>query len=297
VLTANALIKGGGAGAAPVASTATVDASGNLTAAAVTVSGSTNQTLLSNGIYTFLCSPDGSTTGGAIAAGSSASPYNLYQNTNHHIQSRDGTVNFGIFDSSGLTVTGLLTVTGNFAVTGRAALPQTDFGTSFATRKGFVDGTSGNASFDGTLTIGGAMTVAGNLTINGNIYPGTTNALSCGIPAQGWFQVASANFVNLSGAAEKQDVEAVSPVLDRVLALTPKTYRWRDGPDTERRHHGFIAEDVRDVLGEGFGGYHTDENGGQGLAYHELTAVLWRAVQELSARVTALEARGAPGGG
>jgi hypothetical protein len=81
-LTANALIKGGGAGAAPVASTATVDGSGNLT------------------------------------------------------------------------------------VTGRAALPQTDFGTSLATRKGFVDGTSGNASFDGTLTVGGSVsTTAGNISI------------------------------------------------------------------------------------------------------------------------------------
>ena len=53
-------------------------------------------------------------------------------------------------------------------------------------------------------------------------------------------------------------------------------------------------------MGEAFGGYHIDEEGREGIAYNELTAVLWKACQELAAcnqdlaaRVAALEARAA----
>jgi hypothetical protein len=152
----------------------------------------------------------------------------------------------------------------------------------------------GNIEFYTTNVLAGSFHAADrSLWLYGGTFPSTTNSQSNGIPTQGWFQVASANFVNLSGAAEKLDVKEVPSVLPKVLALAPKTYRWREGADTERRHHGFIAEDVRDVFGEDFGGFHADDTdgGAHGVAYHELTAVLWRAVQELAARLAVMEGR------
>jgi hypothetical protein len=100
--------------------------------------------------------------------------------------------------------------------------------------------------------------------------------------------VTSYAYTTSSSAALKTDIEPMPPgALAQVLALAPQTYRWRDGPDTERRHHGFIAEQVRDALGADFGGY-VEEGDHRGLAYNELTAVLWRAVQELAGEVAAL---------
>jgi hypothetical protein len=42
------------------------------------------------------------------------------------------------------------------------------------------------------------------------------------------------------------------------------------------------------VFGAGFAGYTRAENGAESIAYHELVAVLWQAVRELSDEVAAL---------
>lgn len=59
-----------------------------------------------------------------------------------------------------------------------------------------------------------------------------------------------------------------------------------------RTHYGLIAQEVGAVVGDkDFGGYvHDKENDRYGLHYNEFTAVLIKAVQELSARVRQLEA-------
>lgn len=125
-----------------------------------------------------------------------------------------------------------------------------------------------------------------------NIVPLNDNYTRCGNAGNSWLNVYSYAWTTSSDPSLKQDIEPVRSTLAAVLALDPKTYRWKDGPDTERRHTGFIATDVRDVLGEDFGGYYLDtETGLQGLGYNDLIAVLWKAVQELAAQHDALEAR------
>jgi hypothetical protein len=138
-----------------------------------------------------------------------------------------------------------------------------------------------------------------------NAYPTINGSYICGGTSNAWAFVYANNFTNPSDPRLKQDIEPVPPSLDRVRALSPITYRWRQGIDTKRRHHGFSADDVRDVLGEDFGGYiHNREDDTKAIVYNELTAVLWKAVQELiesngkliesnsvlAARVAALEA-------
>ena len=56
-----------------------------------------------------------------------------------------------------------VSVSNNLDVNGRAALMLVDFGDSEGTRKGYVDGTSGGAAFDGYVTVG-------DLRSNLNIY-------------------------------------------------------------------------------------------------------------------------------
>ena len=65
--------------------------------------------------------------------------------------------------------------------------------------------------------------------------------------------------------------------------------------NTETVHHGMIAQEVKAALdkvgsdGEDFQGWNEDENGKQGLSLGSFVLPLIKAVQELSAKVTALE--------
>ena len=62
----------------------------------------------------------------------------------------------------------------------------------------------------------------------------------------------------------------------------------------ERRNWGFIAQEVQAVMegaGYEFGGVVADRDGNLSLSSSDMVAVLWKAVQELSARVAELEGR------
>lgn len=99
---------------------------------------------------------------------------------------------------------------------------------------------------------------------------------------------ASGNLTNSSSDATlKTDVETLTGGLDRVLQMRPVTFAWKD---TERfgdqRELGFLAQEVQSlapwVIGE-------NSDGTLSLDYPKLTALLASAVQELTARVRALE--------
>lgn len=175
--------------------------------------------------------------------------------------------------------TGATTVVGDLA-----------FGSGTADHKqfGFTSGNGPILHLWGTAAAG-----ANSITTSTTFWAATNNTLSCGLPGGAWNAVHAYAFTNASDPALKIAIEPAPPALDAVLALDPKTYLWREGVDTTRRHHGFLSTEVRDVLGEEFGGWVKDaRTGEEGLNYHELTAVLWQAVRELSAKVAALEGAG-----
>jgi hypothetical protein len=132
---------------------------------------------------------------------------------------------------------------------------------------------------------------------------------------------------NRSDARDKTDIRDTTLGLDFINALHPVDFKWdyredydvlvmhapvegqlpqgvmthlpKDGSKKRTRyHHGLIAQEVKqtlDSLGIDFGGYqdHSVKDGCDVLSigYTELVAPLIKAVQELSARVAALEAR------
>jgi hypothetical protein len=232
VLTANAIITGGGAGAAPVASAATVDGSGNVGAGTVTSSG-------------------------AVAG---------------------------------------------FAFADRTTSAQWQwYATSGSTR--LYNPTAGDGV---TVAVGGGMIIGA--PTGGNKGVGTLNAVT----------VYGSGTALTSDARLKRDIEALpDDCLGLVEAIEPKRFRWSvpdplpprmtpEGPGEpmtpeelaplgfyERSRWGFLAQDIRaaiDVAVE------EDAEGIQSYDPAALTACLWRAVQELAARVAELEARGASGG-
>lgn len=141
--------------------------------------------------------------------------------------------------------------------------------------------------------LAGSIQLAGNLNLGFNVVPNTDNTGNCGLAGKSWANVNSYAYTTASAAALKTDIAEAPSALAVVAELIPKTFRWRDGADTERTNHGFIAEEVAAALGADFGGYrHDDESGHHGIDYAQLTAVLWQAVRELQAEVAALRRGG-----
>jgi hypothetical protein len=91
----------------------------------------------------------------------------------------------------------------------------------------------------------------------------------------------------------KEEVKPMSGALEKVSRLKPVTWKWKDIADTGE---GFIAHEVQEVVPSAVSGEKdaVDANGKpayQGMDASYLVATLTAAIQELNAKVTALEAQ------
>ena len=87
----------------------------------------------------------------------------------------------------------------------------------------------------------------------------------------------------------KTDDQPLEQGLDSVLAMRPVNFKWIDEERMgSQREIGFIAQEMQELVPEVVGENH-DET--LSIDYPKLTAVLVKAVQELSAKVAALEAK------
>lgn len=112
-----------------------------------------------------------------------------------------------------------------------------------------------------------------------------------------------------SDERKKQDIQPDPLGLDFVNELRPVTYRWKpiaqwptewneskgDEVDTETVMHGMIAQEVKSALDNAgvdtFSGWKERPDGQQALALESFIMPLIKAVQELSAKVEALESK------
>jgi 3-mercaptopyruvate sulfurtransferase SseA len=101
-----------------------------------------------------------------------------------------------------------------------------------------------------------------------------------------------------SDARWKEDISGTYG-LDLVNAIPAHSFKWREnsGRADGVRHQGFIAQEFQQRLLElGISDKdlavvkYDSENDEYGLATGELIPILWRAIQQLSAKVAALEA-------
>ena len=98
-------------------------------------------------------------------------------------------------------------------------------------------------------------------------------------------------WTDASDINRKKDIEAISYGLSSILALNPKKFKWKR---TDTDDLGFIAQDVEKVLPELVEGEDCVLDGdkmigGKTLQSNGIIAVLVKAIQELSAKVEALE--------
>lgn len=153
--------------------------------------------------------------------------------------------------------------------------------------------------------IGLNTTITSSVGVASNWFPLSTNASSLGIigPIDGgtssttraWRNIYLNNAATvISDSRTKENIVSSDLGLDFINNLNPVKYTKIDG---DRTHYGLIAQEVKQAVDEAgvsdFGGWVisdvNDPDGQQALRYEEFVSPLIKAVQELSARVKALE--------
>jgi hypothetical protein len=366
LLSANALMVGGGTGAAP--STATTGA-GVVTALGVAV-GSTGAIVVNGGV---LGTPSSGTltnaTGLPLATGVTGTLAIANGGTNSTATATAGGVGYGTgtahaYSAAGtsgqvLTSAGAGTPTWTAASVGTVTSVAVSGGTTGLTTSGGPVTTSGTVTLAGTLAVanGGtgvtsstgtgstvlsaSPTFTGSVTLpgtgiwdsSGNVGFGTTTL--AGRATFSWVSASQAGIVtrstsesyagspivfqNSSGGTAgfisqatssvsyntssdhrmKENVAPLSGGLETIRALKPVTYDWKiDGSSSE----GFIAHELAEVIPLAVKGEKDalNEDGSikpQGVDYSKIVVHLVAAIQELSAKNDALEARLAARGG
>ena len=88
----------------------------------------------------------------------------------------------------------------------------------------------------------------------------------------------------------KENIVDCEHGLTEILQLTPRRFNFIENPDIIK--HGWIAQEVELVMSDmvrGDGSLPVDEGGKMSMSYDGMTAVLCKAIQELSAKNDALE--------
>ena len=133
--------------------------------------------------------------------------------------------------------------------------------------------------------------------IAGTIRPNSTNGGDCGASDARWGTVYASNgTINTSDKNEKNTIIDSDLGLEFINKLKAVSYKWNDEEIGEKTHYGLVAQDIEETIKEigkdvdNIGMIDKPEKGAMGLNYNELIAPLVKAIQELSAKVAALEA-------
>lgn len=315
-LAANAIVIGGGAGVAPsttTTGTGVLTALGNTTNTANGfVTGSGSVTLTNKTLTTPVLSGTASgTTSGGLGYSSGVLSFG------------DGTTQQTVMTlAQAQTVTAAKTFSANILASGSTVeigSSTTRFNAVWA--KNFVvdsdptaratvfDAAIANVSYAGQLGLAGGGSTRMFLG-NNFARPAVDNSTSFGDASFRWSAIWAANgTIQTSDQRQKTDIQDSSLGLSFINALRPVSYKWIVGGNEvtvvddihnptitpragKRTHYGLLAQDVERVLdGKDFGGLvHHQEDDLYALRYDQFISPLIKAVQELSAKVTTLEA-------
>jgi len=121
-------------------------------------------------------------------------------------------------------------------------------------------------------------------------FCGTAGGANCGHPSYPWAAVyANLGTIQPSDADLKENIQPNNLGLEFIEKLQAKRFDYKQ-KDVKKGHIGFMAQDVEEALeGESFAALDKPKDGPSGLNYAGFVPVLVQAIQELSARIRALE--------
>jgi hypothetical protein len=196
-----------------------------------------------------------------------------------------------------------------------------NYGIRFGMRSTDNSGQGGVHFTYGTDTVGMILKSDGTLSKSGNsstmrILPATDNTGYVGESVSRWAAMYAVNgTIQTSDAREKKDIVTSDLGLDFIKELNPVSYKWKVGENVvtyetitnadgkeeikeivtpregRRTHYGFIAQEVKEVLGEkDFGGYVYDtEFDKMSLRYDQFIAPLVKGMQEQQCMIDTLK--------
>lgn len=205
-------------------------------------------------------------------------------------------VNFQDSDTSAIWYTGLLRNTNDVFAIGQAD----DFGTD--TR--FVIDNSGNvgigitdsSNYGARLNVkmsGGsnnAMIASINSSTSGtrrhiDFFDGSGTSRKGAIETNG----TSTTYSTTSDRRLKDNIQPITDATEKLMTMNPVTHTWISSPD-EPRVHGFIAQEMQEVVPEAISG-DKDSEEMMSMDYGRITPVLVAALQEANKKISELEAR------
>ena len=101
--------------------------------------------------------------------------------------------------------------------------------------------------------------------------------------------------IGLSDERTKENITRIEDALAKLRQLKPVTFNYKDewNVNSERMHHGFIAQDYKEVLPDAT--YYDESSEVYCIDTGDLISLLVRAVQQLEVKVSCLEAERALG--
>jgi len=100
---------------------------------------------------------------------------------------------------------------------------------------------------------------------------------------EAWLEPSDGAFHHSSDRRLKKNIDAMPPMLDRVMRLKPSVYLMKTQAEMEKLHIGFVAQEVLEVLPE----YNTvsDQEDNMGISYEDFSVLAIKAVQEQQALI------------
>lgn len=137
--------------------------------------------------------------------------------------------------------------------------------------------------------------VGGKITKGISFRTSTTSILNAYESGSITFDDAGAYYNSVSDYRRKTNIELLTSAIDLVKKVPAKTYNWVDSHKTETSI-GFLAHELQAVVPQAVQGKkdEVDAKGNpvyQSVDNSKLVPILWAAVQELSAKLAALEAK------
>jgi hypothetical protein len=142
---------------------------------------------------------------------------------------------------------------------------------------GYPNTTGTNNTCIGRGSTSGSLTVSNTFTLGDSAI----TVLRCAVQT----------IIGLSDERDKTNVQESAYGLDLVKSLKPVTFEWdtRDGAKKGDKDLGFIAQDLQSVDDEYLGLVYAENPERLEASYGRLIPVLVKAIQELTAKVEALE--------
>jgi len=122
------------------------------------------------------------------------------------------------------------------------------------------------------------------------MHPFTTNKHDLGNSGQRWRTIYSNNALNTSDINLKKNILESDLGLSFINRLNPIKYHWLEDDNSSPYHYGLIAQEVDEIIPKESGSIVQEDNQNWNMAYTELISPMIKAIQELTQKVSDLEA-------